>query len=219
MQVTVLKSPVERWWGTYRSKAVSKWLLRQWDPGIDLEPVLSNSVLPEIIMQFILDLHLLIFVSWLYYVRSPLSDSSSHTHDHPYGQCGVAFVCWEVFFKMFPYLYLLSNINWRGTVLLLFSPLRRMLFRRQTLNFDFVCCEFSVQHQIQSLMTILDYLLKLPEDKEGRCKSDVNYCLIWKFLREAETMHCILRTQGVSLEGFLKEVSHLYSCHLLSDLL
>ncbi|XP_047680600.1 HEAT repeat-containing protein 1 isoform X2 [Prionailurus viverrinus] len=29
-----------------------------------------------------------------------------------------------------------------------------------------VCCEFSVQHQIQSLMNILQYLMKLPEDKE-----------------------------------------------------
>lgn len=59
--------------------------------------MLSNSVLPEIIMQFILDLHLLILVSWLYYVRSSLSDSSSHTHDHPYGQCGVV-LCAEKYF-------------------------------------------------------------------------------------------------------------------------
>ncbi|XP_004473190.2 HEAT repeat-containing protein 1 [Dasypus novemcinctus] len=29
-----------------------------------------------------------------------------------------------------------------------------------------VCCEFSVQHQIQSLMNILEYLTKLPEEKE-----------------------------------------------------
>ncbi|XP_055969563.1 HEAT repeat-containing protein 1 [Sorex fumeus] len=29
-----------------------------------------------------------------------------------------------------------------------------------------VCCEFSVQHQIQSLMNILQYLMKLPEEKE-----------------------------------------------------
>nr|XP_020013060.1 HEAT repeat-containing protein 1 isoform X3 [Castor canadensis] len=29
-----------------------------------------------------------------------------------------------------------------------------------------VCCEFSVQHQIQSLMNILQYLVKLPEEKE-----------------------------------------------------
>ncbi|XP_059533364.1 HEAT repeat-containing protein 1 isoform X1 [Myotis daubentonii] len=29
-----------------------------------------------------------------------------------------------------------------------------------------VCCEFSVQEQIQSLMTILQYLLRLPEEKE-----------------------------------------------------
>ncbi|KAG8516602.1 HEAT repeat-containing protein 1, partial [Galemys pyrenaicus] len=29
-----------------------------------------------------------------------------------------------------------------------------------------VCCEFSVQHQIQSLMNILQYLIKLPEEKE-----------------------------------------------------
>lgn len=29
-----------------------------------------------------------------------------------------------------------------------------------------VCCEFSVQHQIQSLMSILQYLVKMPEDKE-----------------------------------------------------
>ncbi|KAM9212388.1 HEAT repeat-containing protein 1 [Dugong dugon] len=29
-----------------------------------------------------------------------------------------------------------------------------------------VCCEFSVQHQIQSLMNILQYLTKLPEEKE-----------------------------------------------------
>lgn len=30
-----------------------------------------------------------------------------------------------------------------------------------------VCCEFSVQEQIQSLMNILQYLLRLPEEKEG----------------------------------------------------
>ncbi|KAF0870433.1 HEAT repeat-containing protein 1 [Crocuta crocuta] len=29
-----------------------------------------------------------------------------------------------------------------------------------------VCCEFSVQHQIQSLMNLLQYLMKLPEEKE-----------------------------------------------------
>nr|XP_017498673.2 HEAT repeat-containing protein 1 isoform X1 [Manis javanica] len=29
-----------------------------------------------------------------------------------------------------------------------------------------VCCEFGVQHQIQSLMNILQYLIKLPEEKE-----------------------------------------------------
>ncbi|KAK2499157.1 hypothetical protein MC885_011626 [Smutsia gigantea] len=29
-----------------------------------------------------------------------------------------------------------------------------------------VCCEFSVQHQVQSLMNILQYLIKLPEEKE-----------------------------------------------------
>ncbi|MBZ3881669.1 HEAT repeat-containing protein 1 [Sciurus carolinensis] len=29
-----------------------------------------------------------------------------------------------------------------------------------------VCCEFSVQHQVQSLMSILQYLVKLPEEKE-----------------------------------------------------
>ncbi|XP_066239766.1 HEAT repeat-containing protein 1 isoform X1 [Saccopteryx leptura] len=29
-----------------------------------------------------------------------------------------------------------------------------------------VCCEFSVQHQIQNLMNILQYLVKLPEEKE-----------------------------------------------------
>ncbi|KAM6218768.1 HEAT repeat-containing protein 1 isoform 2-T2 [Rhynchocyon petersi] len=29
-----------------------------------------------------------------------------------------------------------------------------------------VCCEFSIQHQVQSLMTILDYLTRLPEEKE-----------------------------------------------------
>ncbi|KAM5301721.1 HEAT repeat-containing protein 1 isoform 1-T2 [Glossophaga mutica] len=29
-----------------------------------------------------------------------------------------------------------------------------------------VCCEFSVQHQIQSLMNVLQYLTKLPEEKE-----------------------------------------------------
>ncbi|XP_040092233.1 HEAT repeat-containing protein 1-like isoform X1 [Oryx dammah] len=37
-----------------------------------------------------------------------------------------------------------------------------------------VCCEFSVQHQIQSLMTILEYLLKLPEDKEETIPKSVS---------------------------------------------
>lgn len=59
--------------------------------------MLSNSVLPEITMQFILDLNLLILVNWLSYVRNSLSDSSSHTHDHSYGLCGVA-LCAEKYF-------------------------------------------------------------------------------------------------------------------------
>uniref|UniRef100_A0A8C6E6N7 HEAT repeat-containing protein 1 n=1 Tax=Moschus moschiferus TaxID=68415 RepID=A0A8C6E6N7_MOSMO len=37
-----------------------------------------------------------------------------------------------------------------------------------------VCCEFSVQHQIQSLMTILEYLLKLPEEKEETIPKSVS---------------------------------------------
>ncbi|OWK08012.1 HEATR1 [Cervus elaphus hippelaphus] len=37
-----------------------------------------------------------------------------------------------------------------------------------------VCCEFSVQHQIQSLMTILEYLLKLPEEKEETIPQSVS---------------------------------------------
>ena len=48
-------------------------------------------------MQFILDLNLLILVNWLYYVRNSLPDSSSHTHDHSYGLCGVA-LCAEKYF-------------------------------------------------------------------------------------------------------------------------
>uniref|UniRef100_A0A8C3XDM0 HEAT repeat-containing protein 1 n=1 Tax=Catagonus wagneri TaxID=51154 RepID=A0A8C3XDM0_9CETA len=37
-----------------------------------------------------------------------------------------------------------------------------------------VCCEFSVQHQIQSLMNILEYLLKLPEEKEETTPKSVS---------------------------------------------
>ncbi|XP_072827125.1 HEAT repeat-containing protein 1 isoform X1 [Vicugna pacos] len=35
-----------------------------------------------------------------------------------------------------------------------------------------VCCEFSVQHQIQSVMNVLQYLVQLPEDQEGGQRSD-----------------------------------------------
>lgn len=38
-----------------------------------------------------------------------------------------------------------------------------------------VCCEFSVQHQVQSLMHILQYLEKLPEEKEGKPWSGTGY--------------------------------------------
>lgn len=31
-----------------------------------------------------------------------------------------------------------------------------------------VCCEFSVKEQLQTLMKILQYLTKLPEDKGGK---------------------------------------------------
>lgn len=41
-----------------------------------------------------------------------------------------------------------------------------------------VCCEFSVQHQIQSLMNILQYLIKLPEEKEGKVLIITNQVLI-----------------------------------------
>lgn len=40
-----------------------------------------------------------------------------------------------------------------------------------------VCCEFSVQHQVQSLMHILQYLEKLPEEKEGKPQSGMGYHL------------------------------------------
>ncbi|XP_033287195.2 HEAT repeat-containing protein 1 isoform X2 [Orcinus orca] len=38
-----------------------------------------------------------------------------------------------------------------------------------------VCCEFTVQHQIQSLMNILEYLMKLPEEKEETLPISVSY--------------------------------------------
>ncbi|XP_024617225.1 HEAT repeat-containing protein 1 isoform X3 [Neophocaena asiaeorientalis asiaeorientalis] len=38
-----------------------------------------------------------------------------------------------------------------------------------------VCCEFTVQHQIQSLMNILEYLMKLPEEKEETLPTSVSY--------------------------------------------
>ena len=72
------------------------------------------------------------------------------------------------FLKHFPYLYLLSNINLRGTVYYLFlSSTQDAILEADTEFWISVCCEFSVQHQIQSLMNILDYLMKLPEEKEG----------------------------------------------------
>ena len=88
-----------------------------------------------------------------------------------------------MFLKRFPYLCLLSNGNLRGTVLFFLSSTQDAILEADTEFWISVCCEFSVQHQIQSLMTILEYLLKLPEEKEGRHKSDVNYCLIWKLER------------------------------------
>ncbi|XP_032464226.1 HEAT repeat-containing protein 1 isoform X2 [Phocoena sinus] len=38
-----------------------------------------------------------------------------------------------------------------------------------------VCCEFTVQNQIQSLMNILEYLMKLPEEKEETLPTSVSY--------------------------------------------
>lgn len=63
-----------------------------------------------------------------------------------------------------------------STDLLLFSLSTQDAILEADTEFWFsVCCEFSVQHQIQSLMNILQYLLKLPEEKEGKCRSGVTY--------------------------------------------
>lgn len=56
-----------------------------------------------------------------------------------------------------------------------------------------VCCEFSVQHQVQSLMLILQYLEKLPEEKEGKHGSGVGYHLIWE-LRRSRKNEAVLGT-------------------------
>ncbi|XP_008057279.1 HEAT repeat-containing protein 1 [Carlito syrichta] len=52
------------------------------------------------------------------------------------------------------------------TVLVAASGEKDAILEADTEFWISVCCEFSVQHQIQSLMNILQYLIKLPEEKE-----------------------------------------------------
>ncbi|XP_003935400.1 HEAT repeat-containing protein 1 isoform X2 [Saimiri boliviensis] len=84
-----------------------------------------------------------------------------------------------------------------------------------------VCCEFSVQHQIQSLMKILQYLLKLPEEKEetipkavsNKSESQEETLLIFnvethtsKQLRHFKFLSVSFMSQLLSSDNFLKKV-------------
>ncbi|KAL0609241.1 HEAT repeat-containing protein 1 [Plecturocebus cupreus] len=84
-----------------------------------------------------------------------------------------------------------------------------------------VCCEFSVQHQIQSLMKILQYLLKLPEEKEesiskavsNKSDSQEEMLLIFnvethtsKQLRHFKFLSVSFMSQLLSSNNFLKKV-------------
>nr|XP_012315323.1 HEAT repeat-containing protein 1 isoform X1 [Aotus nancymaae] len=84
-----------------------------------------------------------------------------------------------------------------------------------------VCCEFSVQHQIQSLMKILQYLLKLPEEKEetipkavsNKSESQEEMLLIFnvethtgKQLRHFKFLSVSFMSQLLSSDNFLKKV-------------
>ncbi|XP_032098162.1 HEAT repeat-containing protein 1 isoform X2 [Sapajus apella] len=84
-----------------------------------------------------------------------------------------------------------------------------------------VCCEFSVQHQIQSLMKILQYLLKLPEEKEetipkavsNKSESQEETLQIFnvethtsKQLRHFKFLSVSFMSQLLSSDNFLKKV-------------
>ncbi|XP_050625536.1 HEAT repeat-containing protein 1 [Macaca thibetana thibetana] len=84
-----------------------------------------------------------------------------------------------------------------------------------------VCCEFSVQHQIQSLMNILQYLLKLPEEKEetiskavsNKSESQEEMLQIFnvethtsKQLRHFKFLSVSFMSQLLSSNNFLKKV-------------
>uniref|UniRef100_A0A7N9DD14 HEAT repeat-containing protein 1 n=1 Tax=Macaca fascicularis TaxID=9541 RepID=A0A7N9DD14_MACFA len=84
-----------------------------------------------------------------------------------------------------------------------------------------VCCEFSVQHQIQSLMNILQYLLKLPEEKEetiskavsNKSESQEEMLQIFnvethtsKQLRHFKFLSVSFMSQLLSCNNFLKKV-------------
>ncbi|KFO34254.1 HEAT repeat-containing protein 1 [Fukomys damarensis] len=84
-----------------------------------------------------------------------------------------------------------------------------------------VCCEFSVQHQIQSLMDILQYLVKMPEDKEEtlakavskKCESQEEMLQIFnvdthtsKQLRHFKFLSVSFMAQLLASNNFLKKV-------------
>uniref|UniRef100_A0A2K6CKV9 HEAT repeat-containing protein 1 n=1 Tax=Macaca nemestrina TaxID=9545 RepID=A0A2K6CKV9_MACNE len=84
-----------------------------------------------------------------------------------------------------------------------------------------VCCEFSVQYQIQSLMNILQYLLKLPEEKEetiskavsNKSESQEEMLQIFnvethtsKQLRHFKFLSVSFMSQLLSSNNFLKKV-------------
>ncbi|XP_069846711.1 HEAT repeat-containing protein 1 isoform X1 [Dipodomys merriami] len=84
-----------------------------------------------------------------------------------------------------------------------------------------VCCEFGVQHQLQSLMNILQYLVKLPEEKEeaahktGSVKTEVKEDVLQIFnvdmhtskqLRHFKFLSVSFMAQLLASNNFLKKV-------------
>ncbi|XP_012586409.1 PREDICTED: HEAT repeat-containing protein 1 [Condylura cristata] len=84
-----------------------------------------------------------------------------------------------------------------------------------------VCCEFSVQHQVQSLMNILQYLMELPEEKEettpravsGRSESRTETLQVFnvdthtsKQLRHLKFLSVSFMSQLLASENFIRKV-------------
>ncbi|XP_012864684.1 PREDICTED: HEAT repeat-containing protein 1 [Dipodomys ordii] len=102
-----------------------------------------------------------------------------------------------------------------------FSVLQDAVLEADTEFWISVCCEFGVQHQLQSLMNILQYLVKLPEEKEetahktGSVKTEVKEDVLQIFnvdthtskqLRHFKFLSVSFMAQLLASNNFLKKV-------------